>query len=331
MPQSAVYYETACLPQAYLSRSHARPTHRYCVTLPTPSVPPLARLGGKPSGRRHVAVVDRAGNVRLERDNGTTRFWGRTNRTQLAARFGEALGEVSVRVYSAKRSWPTARNCHRRSVIPGSAGSEAGVPKGTGTKMPMDLLLYPPSSTSTLSLHTCSGQLRGDAVCAPHHGAQHAAAAGGQGVRGEPASRPCALLLFSCHPTVCSRGREEGKGVGIRLGRGTACIAEVLPGPGKPAVPMMSPHPAFHSYKLPHWLRILPICIEPRLQWLAAFTYGASHLGTCPPHLLPLYPAPPAVPARSARSLPHNTHRPTHSSFAHTHTRLPPFRCSSST
>ena len=34
-------------------------------------------------------VLDRAGNVRLERDNGTARFWGRTNRTQLAVRFGE--------------------------------------------------------------------------------------------------------------------------------------------------------------------------------------------------------------------------------------------------
>ncbi|GLI66516.1 hypothetical protein VaNZ11_010385 [Volvox africanus] len=44
------------------------------------------RLGNKVSGRRHVAVLDRAGNLRLERDNGTLRFWTRTNRTQLAAR-----------------------------------------------------------------------------------------------------------------------------------------------------------------------------------------------------------------------------------------------------
>ncbi|GIL67610.1 hypothetical protein Vafri_20965 [Volvox africanus] len=45
------------------------------------------RLGNKALGRPHVFVLDRAGNLRLDRDNGTLRFWARTNRTQLAARF----------------------------------------------------------------------------------------------------------------------------------------------------------------------------------------------------------------------------------------------------
>ncbi|KAG2500721.1 hypothetical protein HYH03_001486 [Edaphochlamys debaryana] len=45
------------------------------------------KLGNKASGRRHVLVLDRAGNVRLDRENGTSRYFARTNRTQLAVRF----------------------------------------------------------------------------------------------------------------------------------------------------------------------------------------------------------------------------------------------------
>ncbi|GFR47430.1 hypothetical protein Agub_g9150 [Astrephomene gubernaculifera] len=45
------------------------------------------RLGNKPGGRRHVLVLDGSGNLRLDRDNGTVRFWAPTNDTQLAVRF----------------------------------------------------------------------------------------------------------------------------------------------------------------------------------------------------------------------------------------------------
>jgi hypothetical protein len=52
---------------------------------------PAARLAQKPTGRRHLLVLDRAGNVRLDRDNGTVRYFARTNRTQLAVRFGACV------------------------------------------------------------------------------------------------------------------------------------------------------------------------------------------------------------------------------------------------
>eukprot|EP00198_Chlamydomonas_reinhardtii_P004457 XP_001693793.1 predicted protein [Chlamydomonas reinhardtii] len=67
------------------------PQHPHAQHKPGPPAPVMHilpyRLGHKVGGRRHVMVLDRAGNVRLERDNGTARFWGRTNRTQLAVRF----------------------------------------------------------------------------------------------------------------------------------------------------------------------------------------------------------------------------------------------------
>lgn len=76
---------------------------------------PCCRLSAKgTSGRRQIISLDAAGSLRIDRENGTQRFFAHTNRTQLAAHFSE----FALLFPSA----PCACMCDKRSIHPSRHG-----------------------------------------------------------------------------------------------------------------------------------------------------------------------------------------------------------------